>query len=105
MSYETTSEQLSNPISSAISDVEELVKATATLGDEKFGRLRTKAEESFRSVKARITDTQDNLRLKAMYAVDAIDERVSSKPWESIGAVAVGALAVGFLAGMCVRRD
>ena len=105
MSYAETKEQLVNPFKSALADAEELVKATASLGDEKITRLRTKAEESLRSAKASVTNAQDTLHLKAMYAADAIDARVSEKPWESIGAVAVVALGVGFLAGVLVSRD
>ncbi|MEO5761629.1 MAG: DUF883 family protein [Vicinamibacteria bacterium] len=105
MSYETSSEQLRSPFKSALADAEELVRATAHMGDEKISRLRAKAEESLRTAKSTMTEAQDSIRLRAMYATDAIENRVTEKPWESIGVVAVCALGIGFLAGILVSRD
>lgn len=105
MSYETTAEQLHSQFNSAIADAEDLVKATANSADEKITRLRAKAEESLKNVKASVTGTQDSVRLRAMYAADAVDARVHERPWESMGVVAVAALAVGFFAGFACARD
>lgn len=103
--YNETTNALRNPFKSAITDAEELVKAAATLGDENFARLRTKAEDSIRAAKAKVSETQDSVRLRAMYAAEAVDRRVSENPWETVGVVAVTSLALGFIAGMLVSRE
>ena len=105
MTYETSAEQLHSQFNSAIADAEDLVKATATLADEKIGKLRSKAEDSLRTVKESMTGAKDSVRLRAMYAADAVDARVHERPWESMGVVAVAALAVGFFAGFACARD
>jgi ElaB/YqjD/DUF883 family membrane-anchored ribosome-binding protein len=100
MSYATNS-----AFKSALSDAEDLVKAAASLGDENFSRLRTKAEQSLRDAKSRIAEAQDGVRLRAMYAAEAVDRKVSAHPWESMGIVAAAALALGFAAGLSCRRS
>ncbi|MEO8360723.1 MAG: DUF883 family protein [Vicinamibacteria bacterium] len=105
MSYDITSDKINDSFKSAISDAEDLVKATAAMGDENITRLRAKAEASLRTAKGKLADTQDAIRAKAQDAATALDAHVHEKPWESIGMAAAGGLAIGLLAGIFIARD
>lgn len=105
MSYEITNEQLNSRFKSALADAEELVKATADMGDENISRLRKRAAESLQSAKVKMADAQEAVRAKATAAADVIDSKVRENPWEAIGIGAAAGLVVGVIAGILIARD
>ncbi len=98
--YEVTNEQLNDHFKAALADAEALVKATANLGGESLASVRTKAEESLKMLRARSTEAQAALVVKAKAAANITDAYVHDSPWEAIG-VAAG---VGVLIGVLVAR-
>lgn len=81
MSYEVTNEQLKDHFKDALADAEALVKATAELGGDGLAEARTKARESLRIAKARLT--QDVVVRRAQGAANATDAYVRDSPWEA----------------------
>jgi ElaB/YqjD/DUF883 family membrane-anchored ribosome-binding protein len=100
MSFEVTNEELKEHFQDALADAEALVQATAEMSGESLGRLRTKAKESVRLAKARLTEAQGVVAHKARGAANATDAYVRDSPWEAI-AVAAG---VGVLVGVLLAR-
>jgi ElaB/YqjD/DUF883 family membrane-anchored ribosome-binding protein len=100
MSYEVTNEQLKDHFKDALADAEALVKATADLSGDTLTEARTRARESLRIAKARLSEAQDVVVQKARGAANATDAYVRDSPWEAIG-VAAG---VGVLVGVLLAR-
>jgi len=100
MSYEVTNEQLREHFKDALADAEALVKATAELGGDGLAEARTRARESLRLARARLTEAQDVVVQKAHGAANATDAYVRDSPWEAIG-IAAG---VGVLVGVLLAR-
>jgi ElaB/YqjD/DUF883 family membrane-anchored ribosome-binding protein len=100
MSYEITNEQLREHFQDALADAEALVKATADMSGEGLAQLRTKARESVRLAKARLTEAQDVVVQTARGAAGTTDAYVRDSPWEAIG-IAAG---VGVLVGVLLAR-
>ena len=100
MSYEVTNEQLKDHFRDALADAEALVKATADLSGDTLTEARTRARESLRIAKARLTEAQDVVAQKARGAANATDAYVRDSPWEAIG-IAAG---VGVLVGVLLAR-
>lgn len=98
--YEVTNEQLNDHFKAALADAEALVKATANLGGESLASVRAKAEESLKMLRARSSEAQAALVVKARAAANITDAYVHDSPWEAIG-VAAG---VGVLIGVLVAR-
>jgi len=100
MSYEVTNDQLREHFKDALADAEALVKATADLGGENLAEVRTRARESLRLARVRLSETHEAVMEKARGAANATDAYVRDSPWEAIG-VAAG---VGLLLGVLLAR-
>lgn len=100
MSYEVTNEQLKDHFRDALRDAEDLVKATAELGDEGISTARAKARQSLGLAKAKLAEGQDAVILRVRGAANATDTFVRQSPWEAIG-VAAG---LGVLVGVLLSR-
>jgi ElaB/YqjD/DUF883 family membrane-anchored ribosome-binding protein len=97
MSHELTTDEINEDLRAVLADAEALVQETASLGGEKLLRVRARAEESVRAVKARMAQTNAAVRLKTRAAVDATDSYVHDNPWEAIGVAAAAGLVIGVL--------
>jgi ElaB/YqjD/DUF883 family membrane-anchored ribosome-binding protein len=96
---DVTKEQLIADFKVVVSDVETLLKATASESSEKFANLRIKAEESLASAKFKMLDVQDTIIEKFKYAAKATDDYVQDNPWQSVGIAAAVGVIVGLLIG------
>lgn len=94
---EVTREQLVSDLKVVIADAEALLKASADHGGEKVAALRSKAEASLNSMKAKLGETEQKMVEKTKAAVHATDEYVHDNPWKSIGVAAGVGLAIGLL--------
>lgn len=83
----------------AVTDAEELLKATANTGGEKLAEVRTKVEESLNVVKARLAEAQDEALLRAKLVAKATDVYVHNNPWRSISLAAGIGVVVGLFVG------
>lgn len=90
-------EQLFNEFKVVISDAEALLKATAGQGGEKIAELRAKAEQSLKTVKARLDDAEFAMLAKTKAAAKATDVYVHENPWRSVASAASVGLVVGLL--------
>lgn len=100
LSDDVTKKQLIADFNEVVADTEALLKATANQGDEKLARIRAKAEESLRVMKASMAEAQAALLAKTRAAAKATDTYVHESPWKAVG-IAAG---VGLLVGMLIAR-
>jgi ElaB/YqjD/DUF883 family membrane-anchored ribosome-binding protein len=87
-------------------DVQDLLKATASVVGDKAAEARVKVEESLKVAQDKLAVVQDNVKAKGQEAVTATDEYVQNNPWNAVGiAAGIGfILGLGFAAGTCLRR-
>lgn len=87
-------------------DVQELLKATASVVGEKAAEARVKVEESLKVAQDKLAVAQETVKAKGKEAVAATDEYVRDNPWNAVGiATGVGfLLGLGFAAGTFLRR-
>jgi ElaB/YqjD/DUF883 family membrane-anchored ribosome-binding protein len=96
---EVTKEQLIADFKTVVKDAEALLRATANQGGDELAAVRSKAEESLRVVKARITEEQVALLVKTKEAARATDAYVHDNPWKAVGVAAGFGLLIGLLGG------
>jgi ElaB/YqjD/DUF883 family membrane-anchored ribosome-binding protein len=77
-------------------DVQELLKATASVVSEKASEARVKVQDSLKTAQEKLTVVHDQVRAKGEEAFAASDAYVRDNPWNSVG-IAAG---VGFLLGV-----
>jgi ElaB/YqjD/DUF883 family membrane-anchored ribosome-binding protein len=87
-------------------DVQELLKATASVVGEKAAVARERVEESLKVAQEKLSVVQANVKAKGQEAFDATDGYVRDNPWNAVGiAAGVGfLLGIGFSAGTFLRR-
>lgn len=96
----TAREQLVADMKAVIADAEELLKATAGAAGERIGAARTRAEETLKAAKAKLSSLDDELIGRAKDAARTTDEYVHEHPWGAVGVAAV----VGLVAGVLISR-
>jgi ElaB/YqjD/DUF883 family membrane-anchored ribosome-binding protein len=77
-------------------DVQDLLKATASVVGDKATIAREKVEESLKVAQEKLATMQETARVKGREAAAATDEYVRDNPWNAVG-IAVG---IGFLVGL-----
>ena len=87
-------------------DVQDLLKATASVVGEKAAEARVKVEGSLKVAQEKLAVVQENVKTKGAEAVAVTDEYVRDNPWNAVGiAAGVGfLLGLGFAAGTFLRR-
>jgi ElaB/YqjD/DUF883 family membrane-anchored ribosome-binding protein len=87
-------------------DVQELLKATASVVGDKASEARVKVQESLKVAQDKLAVAQESLKARGKEAVAVTDEYVRDNPWSAVG-VAAGVgflLGIGFAAGTFLRR-
>jgi len=77
-------------------DVQELLKATASVVTEKASEARVKVQDSLKVAQDKLSVVHDNVRAKGQEAFATSDAYVRDNPWNSVG-IAAG---VGFALGV-----
>ncbi|MCE0483396.1 MAG: DUF883 family protein [Methylacidiphilales bacterium] len=87
-------------------DVQDLLKATASVVGEKAAEARVKVEESLKVAQDKLATVQESVKAKGKEAMAVTDEYVHDNPWSAVGiATGVGfLLGIGFAAGTFLRR-
>ncbi len=87
-------------------DVQDLLKATASVVGDKAAEARVKVEESLKVAQEKLVVAQETVKAKSKEAITATDEYVRDNPWNAVGiAAGVGfLLGLGFAAGTFLRR-
>ena len=95
-----SSSALTQEFHNFVSDIEDLVKSSASLSGEELSRAKVKIKQRIDTAKATFGETTDNAAARARKAVAATHQYVSEEPWKAVG---MGA-ALGFLLGIAVAR-
>ncbi len=87
-------------------DVQELLKATASVVGDTAAEARVKVQDSLKIAQDKLSVAQGVAVAKGKEAVAVTDEYVREKPWNAVGiAAGVGfLLGIGFTAGTFLRR-
>ena len=99
-STDVSKEQLISDLKNVMADAEALIKVTANQSGEALAMARGRAEESIARARAKISDIEEALLLRAKAAVEATDTYVHENPWQAIGVSA----ALGVLVGLLISR-
>jgi ElaB/YqjD/DUF883 family membrane-anchored ribosome-binding protein len=94
---EVTKEQLIADFQKVVADAEALLKATAKQGGEELAGVRTRAEESLRAVKDRISREEAAMIARGKQAAGATDVYVHENPWLAVAVAAGVGLVIGVL--------
>lgn len=97
---EPTVDKLMEDLRRVVEDVEGLLKVTAGQVGEKVGEARSRAEDTLRAARARLSDLEEQARDRATELTSDADGYVRDNPWQAVG-IAAG---VAFLLGILVSR-
>jgi len=92
--------KLMEDLKAVVSDMEELLKATASQTGERISAARARAEESLKAAKSQLAEEGRAALARAKSAAKSTDDYVHTHPWESVG---IGAFA-GFVLGVLISR-
>ena len=86
-------------------DVQELLKATASVVGDKAADARVRVEESLRVAQDKLAVAKESAVAKGQEAFSATDVYVRDNPWNAVGiAAGIGfLLGIGFSAGAFLR--
>jgi ElaB/YqjD/DUF883 family membrane-anchored ribosome-binding protein len=92
-----SSEKLIDDLKAVVTDAEELLRATAGQAGEKISAIRTRAQDSVRLAKERMSEMQEDLVEQTRELAENADEYVHRNPWQAIGLAAVAGFAIGLM--------
>ena len=95
-----TKDKLAQDLKIVVSDLEELLRATASQAGEKVAAVREKVQENLQRYKVKLAEAEDALIDRGKQAARVTDEYVHDNPWHAIG-VAAG---IGLLLGIILAR-
>ena len=101
-----TRDKLVDDVKVLTKDVQDLLKATASVVGDKAAEARVKVEESLKVAQDKLSIAHESVKAKGKEAIAATDEYVRDNPWNAVGiAAGVGfLLGIGFAAGTFLRR-
>jgi ElaB/YqjD/DUF883 family membrane-anchored ribosome-binding protein len=101
-----TRDKLVEDVKVLTKDVQDLLKATASVVGDKAAEARVKVEESLKVAQDKLSVVHENVRAKGQEAFAITDGYVRDNPWNAVGiAAGIGfLLGIGFSAGAFVRR-
>jgi len=92
-----TTDKLRTDLRVLANDMEQLLKATAGQTGQQIEDVRSKAEESLKTAKARVDALQEAALAKARAAGRETDRYVHANPWPVMAICAVAGIALGAL--------
>jgi ElaB/YqjD/DUF883 family membrane-anchored ribosome-binding protein len=93
---ETSTDKFMHDMRAAVIDAEELLKATAGQAGERIDKVRSRAEESLKTARARLLAAGETIETNAR----EVNDQVHQHPWATAG-IAAG---VGVLIGLLIGR-
>jgi ElaB/YqjD/DUF883 family membrane-anchored ribosome-binding protein len=101
-----TRDKLVEDVKVLTKDVQDLLKATASVVGDKAAEARVKVEESLKVAQDKMSVAHGTVKAKGQEAFTATDEYVRDNPWNAVGiAAGIGfLLGIGFSAGTFLRR-
>jgi ElaB/YqjD/DUF883 family membrane-anchored ribosome-binding protein len=97
---EANVDTLMEDLKKVVTDVEDLLQATAGQAGERIGEARERAEKTLSAARRRLGSLEEEALRRARAAAGDADRYVRDNPWQSVGVAA----AAGFLIGMLVSR-
>jgi ElaB/YqjD/DUF883 family membrane-anchored ribosome-binding protein len=94
-----TTDKLMADLRMLASDMEQLLKVTASQTGERVAAVRAKAEASLQAARIRAADLQQVAMAKTRVAGRATDAYVRANPWQVLALGAVTGLVFGLLLG------
>jgi len=82
-----------------LSDVDALIRATASQRGAEIVKVRTKASDTVEAMKARMADAEAAFVNKGRQVSRMADDYVRENPWRNLGIVAGVGLLIGLLIG------
>ncbi len=82
-----------------MSDMEDLIKATAVQTGEKLAEARSRAQQALANAKSALVRAETAATEQAKVAARAVDQSVQQHPWSAVGVSAALAFAIGLLVG------
>src|SRR5471032_2396116 len=100
-----TRDKLVDDVKVLTKDVQELLKATATVVGEKASEARVKVQDSLKIAQDKLSEAHGHVKAKGQEAFSATDVYVRDNPWNAVGiAAGIGfILGIGFSAGAFLR--
>lgn len=92
-------EQLVADLKVLMSDVEELVKATASQSGDKIAEIRGRIQSAAAELRPRLAQAEALLKEKARIAAATTDDYVHDHPWTAMGISAGVGIIIGLLIG------
>src|SRR5690606_5734277 len=80
------STDVSHEFKSCVSDIEDLIKETASLTGDDLARAKIKLNQRINKAKESISDANDTLLSQARKTATVTNEYVHESPWAAIGA-------------------
>ena len=93
---------VSGEFKSFVSDIEDLVKSSASLTGDELEKAKQKIGDRINQAKSSFEDVKESIVDRAKKTASVTDDYVHEQPWTAIGAGAAIGLFVGFL---LARRD
>jgi len=86
-------------------DVQDLLKATASVVGDKAAEARVRVQDSLKTAQEKLAVVHSNVKAKGQEAFSATDGYVRDNPWNAVGiAAGIGfILGIGFSAGAFLR--
>ena len=87
-------------------DVQELLKATASVVGDKAAEARLRVQDSLKVAQDKLSTAHEHVKAKGQEAFNVTDTYVRDNPWNAVGiAAGIGfILGIGFSAGAFLRR-
>ena len=101
-----TRDKLVDDVKVLTKDVQELLKATASVVGDKAAEARVKVQDSLKIAQDKLSDVHGQVKAKGQEAFSVTDGYVRDNPWNAVGiAAGIGfILGIGFSAGAFLRR-
>lgn len=93
------SQKLVSDLKTLATDTQDLIKATAEQSGEKIAVAREKARVGLAHAQANMAAAQTALAERAKEAARVTHDYVHEHPWSTVGAAALLAFAIGYIAG------
>ena len=97
---DSTRQKLAGDFRSVVTDVEELLKATAGQTGGQLSNARDRVAESMKQMRVELENAEHAAIAKAKHAAAEVDHYAHENPWQAVG-IAAG---IGFLIGVVVAR-
>ncbi len=86
-------------------DVQELLKATASVVGERAADARTKVESSLKVAQDKLSVVHENAKAKGREAALATHEYVQENPWNAVGIATGIGILIGLVLAVSFSRD